>query len=121
MLTKRNRLGLTTVIGGTIGAGLFGVPYVFAQAGVLQGTIWTVIIGTILIILNLLQAEVSLSMPPHLRLAAQIQKLFPKRLGFMGIFITCMQFFIAIFAYTSLVGAFINTFLAPHFTIDPNI
>ncbi len=36
MVTKRGRLGLTTVIGGTIGAGLFGVPYVFAQAGVLQ-------------------------------------------------------------------------------------
>ncbi|MBP6910389.1 hypothetical protein KBC03_02215 [Patescibacteria group bacterium] len=79
------------------------------------------IIGAILIILNLLQAEVSLSMPPHLRLAGQIQKLFPKRLGFLGIFITCMQFFIAIFAYTSLVGAFINTFLAPHLTLDPMI
>jgi len=36
MLTKRNRIALTTIIGGTLGAGLFGVPYVFAHAGVMQ-------------------------------------------------------------------------------------
>lgn len=121
MLTKKNVIALTTVIGWTLGAWLFGVPYVFAQAGVLQWTIWVIIVGFITIILNLLQAEVTLTMPDRMRLPGMMQTLLPPRFSFIALFTTCMQYFIAIFAYISLSGIFVSILLWSDTIIHPSI
>ena len=121
MLTKKSRIALTTVIWWTLGAGLFGVPYVFAYAWVLQWTIRTVVIWTVAIILNLLQAEVTLTMPDRMRLPGMMQRLLPKRLSLIGLLTASMQYFIAIFAYISLSGIFINILLWSETIIHPSI
>lgn len=121
MLTKKQLLGIATLIGGTLGAWLFGVPYVFAQAWVLQWTLWTIFIGICVIVLNLLQAEVSLTMPWTMRLAELMRTLLPHKRGFVWVFVTCMQFFIAMFAYVSLIWAFFTILLGPHYSISPAI
>lgn len=114
MFSKKDWLAIIAIIGGTIGAGLFGVPYVFAHSGVMQGTLWTLIIGSLAIILNLLQAEVSLSLPDRLRLPGMMKLLLPKRWWTVAMILTCMQYLITMFAYVSLSSIFINTILGDH-------
>lgn len=47
----------STLIGTMIGAGIFGIPFVFAQAGFLIGTIFFVILASVMFLLNLMYAE----------------------------------------------------------------
>jgi len=42
-----------TLTGTIIGAGILGLPYVFAKSGMLIGTFWLIILGFILIYVNL--------------------------------------------------------------------
>lgn len=49
-----------TLSGTIIGAGILGLPYVFAKSGFIIGTAWLIIFGAILIILNLYLGEVTL-------------------------------------------------------------
>lgn len=48
----------SSLVGVTIGAGIFGVPYVIAQAGFLTGTILFVVLTLIMVLLHLMYAEV---------------------------------------------------------------
>lgn len=121
MLTKKQWVAIATLIGGTLGAGLFGVPYVFARTGVLRGTIRTLGIGLVTIFLNLLQAEISLSTPGNLPLSGIMKKLLPGNRSFIGIFAACMQFFIALFAYTSLAWGFLSLLIGPEYAFHPAV
>ena len=48
------------LIGTTIGAGFLGIPYVFAKAGFLVGTLHLFLVGGIMLFINLLLGEISL-------------------------------------------------------------
>lgn len=113
MLNKNSIAALATVIGGTLGAGMFGIPYVFSRVGIIPATIGTLILGTLLIILNLLLAEVTLSTPGKLNFVQLVQKLLPPKYSYIAIFTTCLQFFISLFAYVTLFTGFLNAVLPP--------
>ena len=49
-----------TLTGTIIGAGILGLPYVFAKAGFLIGLFWLIFLGLIMIFINLLLGEVTL-------------------------------------------------------------
>ncbi len=121
MLTKNNLIAVSTIIWGTLGAWLFGVPYAFAQAWVLQGTMWILLIGSLAIILNLLIAEVALSLPSRMRLPAMMQLLLPKRRGKFATIATCLQYLATMFAYISLSSIFVNVILWPNSAFEPAI
>ena len=42
-----------TLTGTIIGAGILGLPYVFAKSGFLVGLFWLVVLGAIMIFVNL--------------------------------------------------------------------
>ena len=48
------------LLGTTIGAGIFGMPYVFAQSGFFIGIIHLLILGSVVLLVNLLVGEVTL-------------------------------------------------------------
>lgn len=62
METKKRKFfsAAFTLTGTVIGAGILGLPYVFARAGFLIGTFWLVFLGAVMIFLNLLIGEISL-------------------------------------------------------------
>ena len=62
---------LATLIGTTIGVGIFGVPYAFAKAGFFVGMIYIVIIGFSLILVNLIYGEICLRRKGKMRLVGQ--------------------------------------------------
>ncbi|MFH1238266.1 MAG: aromatic amino acid transport family protein [archaeon] len=49
-----------TLTGTIIGAGILGLPYVFAQSGFLAGLFWLVVLGAVMIFVNLALGEVTL-------------------------------------------------------------
>ena len=49
-----------TLTGTIIGAGILGIPYVFAQSGFLLGLFWLVVLGAVMIFVNLSLGEVTL-------------------------------------------------------------
>jgi len=49
-----------TLTGTMIGAGVLGLPYVFAQSGFVIGLFWLIILGSILIFVNLSLGEITL-------------------------------------------------------------
>ena len=49
-----------TLTGTIIGAGILGLPYVFAQSGFLSGLFWLVVLGAVMIFVNLTLGEITL-------------------------------------------------------------
>jgi tyrosine-specific transport protein len=53
-------LALSTLIGTTIGAGIFGLPYVVSQSGVVSGVFLLLLLGGVVTLLHLLFGEITL-------------------------------------------------------------
>ena len=49
-----------TLTGTIIGAGILGLPYVFAKSGFLVGIFWLIAIASIMIFVNLAMGEITL-------------------------------------------------------------
>ena len=49
-----------TLSGAIMGAGILGLPFVFAKSGFLSGLFWLILLGTIMIFLNLTLGEITL-------------------------------------------------------------
>lgn len=60
MVNKKFWAGTFTLTGTVIGAGILGLPYVFAQSGFLIGLMWIVILASVLIFTKLCLGEVCL-------------------------------------------------------------
>tara|TARA_Y100000310_G_C20682751_1_gene816986 strand:+ start:1678 stop:2841 length:1164 start_codon:yes stop_codon:yes gene_type:complete len=58
---NRNMIGaVATLVGAIIGAGVLGLPYVFAKSGILLGLCSLVLIGSVVILMNMMLGEVTL-------------------------------------------------------------
>ena len=59
-MNKKFFAAMFTLTGTIIGAGILGLPYVFAQSGLLVGLFWLVAIGAIIVFVNLAMGEITL-------------------------------------------------------------
>lgn len=65
-INKNTILALATIVGTTVGAGIFGIPYVIVKAGLLAGFFNFILIGGAVLLLHLLFGEVVLrTKTPH--------------------------------------------------------
>jgi tyrosine-specific transport protein len=60
MRISRFWYGVATLVGSTIGIGMYGIPYVFAQASFGVGLLWLVVIASIVLLWNLAYGEIVL-------------------------------------------------------------
>lgn len=52
----------TAVLVGTmVGVGIYGIPFAFAKAGFWMGAVWLIVLGTVMVLFNLLFAELTLA------------------------------------------------------------
>lgn len=115
-MTKVNKLWLRsvgTMIGGIIGIGIFGLPYAFAQVGFFAGLGLLVIVGVLLVMLQLLYAEITIQTPGHRRLTGLAEKYLGKR---WKIIVAITLFGVswgAMMAYIIVAGEFLFTLLGP--------
>ncbi|MDP3986831.1 MAG: aromatic amino acid transport family protein [Nanoarchaeota archaeon] len=83
METKRRKLFSVafTLTGTVIGAGILGLPYVFAQSGFLIGLFWLVFLGIVMTFLNLWIGEITLRTKKTHQLPGYAEKYLGKKMG----------------------------------------
>jgi amino acid permease len=67
-----------TLTGTIIGAGILGLPYVFAKSGFLVGLFWLVVLGAVMIFVNLALGEITLRTRGKHQLAGYAEKYLGK-------------------------------------------
>lgn len=102
-----------TLTGTIIGAGILGLPYIFAQSGFLIGLFWLIIIGLLMMFINLTLGEITLKT----RKSHQLVGYAEKYLGLWGkrIMIVAVLFGIysALLAYLIGEGQSFSKLLSP--------
>jgi tyrosine-specific transport protein len=77
-MNKRFWATTFTLTGTIIGAGILGLPYVFAKAGFLAGLFWLIVIGAVMIFVNLTLGEITLRTRGHHQLSGYAEKYLGK-------------------------------------------
>ncbi|MDA1038341.1 MAG: hypothetical protein O2877_01475 [bacterium] len=112
---KRSLQAISLFIGSILGAGVFGLPYAFSKAGFAVGFLYLVVLTGVILLLQLLSAEITIQTPGRKRLTA----LAGEYLGSYGRWITTLLFFGltwgVLISYIILGGSFLTTLLQPVF------
>jgi len=99
----------TTLIGATIGAGVLGIPYVVAQAGVVLGLVSILVIGLAIILINLYLGEVVLRTRGKHQLTGYARLYLGSNGARLMALATMVSIYGAIIAYTIGVGAALSS------------
>ncbi|TAL20199.1 hypothetical protein EPN90_01535 [Patescibacteria group bacterium] len=97
-----------TLVGTVIGAGIFGVPYVYSKIGLLLGVTLTVILGGFLTLLLLLYAELLLRARRSMRLPGIADKFLGRRAAGVATVSTVIGFWASLLAYLIIGGSFLD-------------
>lgn len=103
-----------TLTGTIIGAGILGLPYVFAQAGFFAGLFWTIFIGAILIYVNLGLGEVTLRTKVVHQLPGYAKKYIGKTGERLMLFAVVFGIYSALLAYLIGEGESFSTLFFGH-------
>lgn len=109
-LSRNSWHALAIVVGTTVGVGIFGVPYVLAQSGALIGLLHIAGIGMLLIMLNLLYAEVVLRTEDRQQLVGIVRTYVGSGWGRFVTLLTVVNFCAALLAYSIAGGEFVSLF-----------
>ncbi len=91
-----------TLTGTIIGAGILGLPYVFAKSGFLIGLIWLILLGFIILIVNLYLGEIGLRTKDNHQLTGYAKKYLGKNGEKVMFFAMAFGIYSALLAY--LIG-----------------
>jgi amino acid permease len=97
------------MIGGIIGAGVFGLPYAFSKSGVAIGLLELLVIGAFLLVLQLMFAEVAIQTPGKHRLTGYIDHYLGRAWKWVGIVAMSFGIWGAMLAYMVIGGDFLST------------
>jgi tyrosine-specific transport protein len=115
MSIKKFFYALSTLIGMIVGVGIFGIPYCFAQAGILAGFFYLFFMGAIILLIHLSYGEIVLRSGSNSRLVGYAQTY----LGAWGkkttTAIIVFEFYGAMLAYLIVGGQFLNISLGRFF------
>jgi amino acid permease len=109
---------IAALAGTTIGAGIFGIPYVMAQAGVMTGIFWILVVGVLLIATNLIHGEFSLRMRDDKKFVGIACYYFADKWCRLIGYFTQINFFGTLIAYHIIGGTFLHIILSSFFEID---
>lgn len=108
MLNKNSLLALGTFIGTMIGAGVFGIPYIFSKSGVLVCFFYLFILLFISLFLNLFFGETVLRTKQKHRLVGYAEKYLGKKAKIIATFCIIFGVIGSLVAYIILAGDFLN-------------
>jgi tyrosine-specific transport protein len=97
-----------TLVGTIVGAGIFGVPYVFSKVGVLFGVIYSAALGSFLTLMYLMFADAMLRVGESARLPGLAKKVLGARAGAVAAATSIIGFWAAMIAYLILGGLFLS-------------
>lgn len=100
-------------IGAVIGVGIFGLPYVFGQAGVAIGLIHIIVIGLVNFILLATYADIVMNIPGHRRLTGIVDTFLGRHWGLFATVLFFASTWGAMIAYIIIGGEFLEILLQP--------
>lgn len=105
-MVKENKFlsGIAILIGTIIGAGVLGIPYVVARAGLVLGIIYILLLGFIVLLINLYLGEVILRTKGKHHLQGYAEKYLGKKGKFFMNLAVIFVVYSAIIAYTLGIG-----------------
>ncbi len=109
---------VSALVGTTIGAGIFGLPYAAAKAGFIPAVILLVALGIITIITNLMFAEVTLRTKRKGRIVFYCQKYIGKSSKTISAFIALFSLYANMLAYIIIGGMFLSSMFSKTFGGD---
>ena len=115
MFDKNYIYAITTLVGTTIGAGIFGLPYSARIAGFIPAAVLLLVLGFITIVINLMYAEVTLRTKKNLRLVGYCGKYIGKKGRTFSSVIVLFSLYSNILVYIIIGGVFLNSILSPFF------
>lgn len=110
-MPRKTLRAIAILVGTTIGAGIFGIPYVVARIGFLPGLVYLLALGGVVLLLNLIYGEVILRTPGDHQLTGYGQIYLGKggqSLASLGLFVSLYG---ALLAYLIKIGEFLALIL----------
>lgn len=101
------------MIGAIVGVGVFGLPYVFAQAGFAVALLELIIMGVLLTILQLMQAEVAIQTGGHHRLSGYVREYLGNGWSWLTVVALAAGIWGAMIAYMIVGGKFLFLLVSP--------
>jgi tyrosine-specific transport protein len=101
-------LASLSLVGTIVGAGIFGIPYVFAQSGSGLSLIYIAILGSSALLIHHLYAQVAVSTPGKHRLVGYVRKHLGSRFAEIVSVTNPMSMMGSILAYIILGGGFLT-------------
>ncbi len=102
-----------TFVGSIVGAGILGLPYVFAQSGPEIGAAWLLVLGAVMLGIFLMYAEVVLKTPGHHRIGGYVEAHLGRRWGLFATVVFAGAVMGAMTAYVILGSGFLYGLLHP--------
>lgn len=109
---------VSTLVGTTIGAGIFGLPYAASRSGFVLAAFMLVLVGIITLITNLMFAEVTLRTKKNGRMVYYCEKYIGKNGKVIATFIVLFSLYSSILAYIIIGGMFLSAIFSPYFGGD---
>lgn len=102
-----------SLIGTMIGVGVFGLPFVFVQAGFFVGMAYLLVLGLVTMTLQMMMAEVALQTPGAHRIAGYVQRYFGAHWALGAAFVMMAMSWGALIAYVLVGAEFLMALLHP--------
>ncbi len=117
-MKKNFYYAVASLIGATVGVGIFGIPYVVAKAGFILGIFFLIFIGLLNLLINLFYGEIVLSTKESHRLVGYAQKYLSKGEGLIALFAVIFSYYGALLAYLIVGGEFLYILFNNFFGVD---
>lgn len=101
------------MVGTAVGAGIFGLPYVFVRSGYGLGVCYVIVLGAILMLVNLAYGEVVLATKDSHQFPVYVEKYLGKRWKYLAIASMFIGFYGALAAYLLEVSHLLTALLQP--------
>ncbi len=118
---KKQIRAMAAMFGAIVGTGVFGIPYAFAQSGFWIGLVEILLIGALLIVLQMLYAEITIQTPGHCRLGGLAKKYLGTKWKWLATALMFGTVWGAMVAYVIIAGQFLWLLLGPIFGGEPFI
>ncbi len=103
---------VATLVGGTVGVGIFGIPFVFVKAGFLPGILFLVGLTAVVMLLNAMYGEVILRTSTKHQMLGYVQKYLGSGARDILLLTFVLSVYGAMLSYIIISGTFLSNFFS---------
>lgn len=103
-MKKESIIAIATIVGTVFGAGILGLPYIFAKSGFLIGLLYLIIIGIVTTLMTLYTGEITLRTKKFWQLPGLTEFYLNKKAGYFVVALQIIGIYGALIAYLTGIG-----------------